>query len=46
LHLLNCIIDNTRSLCDFREAAKVHFVIDKIYSSMNNNQVESVNYKV
>ncbi|VVB59238.1 UDP-N-acetylglucosamine 3-dehydrogenase [uncultured archaeon] len=46
LHLLNCVIDNRRSLCDFREAAKVHSAIDKIYSSMDNNQIESVNYKV
>jgi len=46
LHLLNCIIGKSKSLCDFREAAKVHFVIDKIYSSIDNNQIESVNYKV
>lgn len=46
LHLLNCIINNNKSLCDFREAAKVNFVIDKIYSSIDNNQIERVEYKV
>jgi predicted dehydrogenase len=46
LHFLECIISKSRSLCDFREAAKVHYVIDKIYSSIDNNQIESVNYMV
>lgn len=46
LHFLNCIINKSKSLCDFREAAKVHFVVDKIYSSIDNNQIESITYKV
>ena len=46
LHLVKCINENKRTLCDFREAAKVHFVIDKIYSSIENNQIERVNYRV
>lgn len=46
LHFLNCIINKSKSICDFKEGSKVHFVIDKIYSSINNNQIESINYKV
>jgi predicted dehydrogenase len=46
LHLLNCILDRKRSSCDIQEAAKVHYVIDKIYSSINNNRVEGINYQV
>ena len=44
LHLLNCIIENKKTLCDFKEAAKTNIVIDKIYSSMQKNKVEQIYY--
>jgi len=43
-HFLNCIINNKKTYCDFREAAKVHFVLDKIYSSIEKNEIEKVKY--
>lgn len=46
LHFLNCILENKKTLCDFREAAKTNFVIDKIYSSIKKERVEQINYEV
>lgn len=46
LHFLNCILENKKTLCDFREAAKTNFVIDKIYSSIKEERVEQINYEV
>ena len=46
LHFLNCILENKRTVCDFREAAKTNFVIDKIYSSIKQEKVEKINYEV
>ena len=34
VHLLNCINENKKTLCDFKEAAKTNHVIDSIYSSI------------
>jgi hypothetical protein len=46
LHFLNCIMNNGKTLCDFHEAAKTNFVIDKIYMSMKKNTEESIEYEV
>jgi len=46
LHFLRCIIDNKKTLCDFKEAAKTNFVIDKVYSSIKNEKVKKINYEV
>ena len=46
LHFLNCIINNKRPLCDFHEAAKTNFAIDKIYSSIKNDTDEIIQYGV
>ena len=46
LHFINCVINKSKSLCDFKEAARVHSVIDKIYSSIDSNQIENITYKV
>ena len=46
LHFLNCILENKKTLCDFREAAKTNFVLDKVYSSMKKERVEKINYEV
>ena len=46
LHFLKCIIDNKKTICDFKEAAKTNFVIDKVYLSMKNEKVEKINYEV
>ena len=46
LHFLNCILENNTTLCDFKEAAKTNFVIDKIYSSIKKERVEKINYEV
>jgi len=46
LHFLDCIIENKQTLCDFKEAAKTNLVIDKIYSSMEKEKVERINYEV
>jgi len=44
LHFLNCIIEDKETLCNFKEAAKTNFVIDKVYSSIEKEQVEKVIY--
>jgi predicted dehydrogenase len=46
LHLLNCIKKNEKTLCDFHEAAKTNFVIDKIYNSIKNDAEEKIQYGV
>ena len=46
LHFLNCILENKTTLCDFREAAKTNLVIDEIYSSIEKEKVEKINYGV
>lgn len=46
LHFLNCILENKKTVCDFREAAKTNFVIDRIYSSIEKESVEKINYEV
>jgi len=45
-HFLNCIIENKKPICDFGEATKTNFVIDKIYSSIKNETVEKIDYEV
>ena len=45
-HFLDCIFNNEKTLCDFEEAAKTNFVIDKIYSSIQNYTTEKINYEV
>ena len=44
LHFLNCIFENKNTICDFKESAKTNFVIDKIYSSIEKERVEKINY--
>jgi len=44
LHLLTCAKKKTRSACDFKEAAKTNFVIDKIYSSAEGEKMERISY--
>lgn len=46
LHFLHCIINNEKPLCDFQEAAKTNFVIDKIYTSIKNDTDENIQYEV
>jgi len=46
LHLLNCILENKNTLCDFKEATKTNLVIDKIYSSIQKERVERIDYTV
>lgn len=40
LHLLNCIKEDKKTCCDFKEAAKTNFVIDSIYSSMKEENAQ------
>ncbi|MBP8624045.1 MAG: Gfo/Idh/MocA family oxidoreductase [Methanothrix sp.] len=46
LHLLDCILNSKKTICDFNEAAKTNFVIDRIYSSIENESIEKMNYEV
>ena len=46
LHFLTCIIKNEKPLCDFHEAAKTNFIIDKIYTSIKNHTEEIIQYEV
>ncbi|MCE7699808.1 MAG: hypothetical protein K8E24_013665, partial [Methanobacterium paludis] len=46
LHLLNCIKEDKKTLCDFEEAAKTNFVMDSIYSSMKEENVQKIRYGV
>lgn len=46
LHLLDCIRENKKTLCDFNEASKTNYVIDSIYTSMNKKNVQKVKYGV
>ena len=46
LHFLNCIINNEKPICDFHEAAKTNFVIDKIYTSIKKDTEEIIQYEV
>lgn len=46
LHLLNCASENRGTKCDFSEAAKSNFVIDKIYSSVEKKAIEKISYEV
>lgn len=45
LHILDCILENRRSICDFEEASKTNLVLDKIYSSIERNSVEKISYE-
>jgi len=44
LHLLTCAKKRVRTACDFKEAAKTNFVIDKIYSSAEGEKMERISY--
>jgi predicted dehydrogenase len=44
LHLINCIKEGKEPICNFKEAAKTNFVIDSIYSSIKNSNVQTVRY--
>ena len=44
LHFLNCINKNEKPLCDFHEAAKTNFVIDKMYKSIKYESEEKIQY--
>lgn len=46
LHFLSCILENKKTVCGFKEAAKTNFVIDKIYTSIEKERIEKINYKV
>jgi predicted dehydrogenase len=46
LHLVDCILENKNTICDFKEAAKTNLVIDKIYSSIQKEKVERIDYRV
>ena len=46
LHILDCILENRQTICDFGEAAKTNFILDKIYSSIESNKVEKISYEV
>jgi len=43
-HLVNCIIDDVDTRCDFREATKTNIVIDTIYSSIQNGKKINIIY--
>jgi predicted dehydrogenase len=43
-HLVQCIINDSDTRCDFREAAKTNIVIDTIYSSIKNEKKMNVMY--
>ena len=45
-HFLNCILENKKTRCNFREAAKTNIVIDKIYSSIKKEKIEKISYEV
>ncbi len=44
LHLLTCAKDKASTKCNFKEAAKTNFVIDKIYSSSEGEKMERISY--
>jgi len=46
IHFLSSISNNEKTLCDFREAARTNFVIDRIYASIKKDAEESINYEV
>jgi len=46
LHFLHCITNGETPLCDFHEAAKTNFVIDKIYTSIKNDTDEIIRREV
>jgi predicted dehydrogenase len=42
LHFLQCIQENKETMCNFHQASKTNLVLDKIYSSMERNEVEKI----
>lgn len=46
MHFIDCIQDDVEPIANFTESAKVSLVIDKLYSSMNNQTIEQINYTV
>jgi predicted dehydrogenase len=44
LHFINCINDRKQTIANFRESTKVNLVIDAMYNSMINNEIEKINY--
>jgi predicted dehydrogenase len=44
LHFITCVKKKSRTRCDFKEAAKTNFVIDKIYSSVEKGKMERISY--
>lgn len=46
LHLINCIKEDKNTLCDFKEAAKTNLIIDSIYTSIKNENVQKIKYGV
>lgn len=46
LHLATSVLNKECTVCDFKEAAKTNFVIDKIYSSSENKKIEKISYGV
>ena len=46
LHLVNCILNDKDTLCNFKEAAKTNLIIDSIYSSINKGNVQKIDYGV
>jgi predicted dehydrogenase len=46
MHFIDCIQRDVETIENFEEASKVNLVIDKIYSSMNDQRIEKIDYKV
>jgi len=44
-HFVDCVTNNKRTICNFNEAAKTNFVLDKIYSSMKEGRIERIIYE-
>ena len=44
-HFVDCVTNNKKTICDFNEAAKTNFVIDKIYSSVEKGSLERISYE-
>jgi len=46
VHLLDCIINDAETLCNFQEGAKTNFIVDAIYQSINTGEMQRVRYEV
>ena len=46
LHFLDSILENKKTRCNFKEASKTNFVIDKMYTSIKKERSEKIIYEV